>query len=84
MAERVRNGLLARVCLEVLRDTERPLAPVEAIGRARDRIGQFSPYELATIDNSREVRWDNALSWHTGDMATVGWTCRPRPKSTGS
>src|SRR5690606_22185771 len=22
---------------------------------------------------SREVRWENALKWHTGDMATVGW-----------
>jgi 5-methylcytosine-specific restriction protein B len=73
MAERVRNGLLVRACLEVLSAAERPLAPAEATGRVRERIGQFSPYELATIDNSREVRWENALSWHTGDMATVGW-----------
>lgn len=73
LAERVRNSLLAGTCLELLRDAERPLTPAEAIARVRERVGEFTAYELEMIASSREVRWENALHWYTGDMATVGW-----------
>jgi 5-methylcytosine-specific restriction protein B len=72
MAETVRNGLLVRACLEVLRDAENPLPAAEASLRVGQRIGQFSQYELGTLDGG-QVRWDNALGWHSGDLATVGW-----------
>jgi 5-methylcytosine-specific restriction protein B len=73
MAENVRNGLLVRTCLELLRDTDRPLPPAEAVAKVGERIGELTPYESGTIGSGREVRWQNALGWHTGDMATVGW-----------
>ena len=73
MAEGIRNGLLARVCLEVLGDAVGPLAPAEAVARVRERIGEFSPYELGHLAGSREVRWETALSVLTGEMTTIGW-----------
>jgi 5-methylcytosine-specific restriction protein B len=73
MAENVRNGLLVRTCLELLRDTDRPLPPAEAVAKVGERIGELTPYESGTIGSGRKVRWQNALGWHTGDMATVGW-----------
>jgi 5-methylcytosine-specific restriction protein B len=73
MAESVRNGLLVRTCLEVLRDAGRPLPPAEAVRQVGQRIGEFTLYESETIESGRLVRWENALRWHSGDMATVGW-----------
>lgn len=72
MAEGVRNGLLVRACLEVLQEAENPLPAAEALKRVSQRIGQFSPYELTVLDQG-QVRWENALNWHAGDLATVGW-----------
>jgi 5-methylcytosine-specific restriction protein B len=72
MAENVRNGLLVRACLEILRDAENPLPAAEASLRVSQRIGQFSQYELGPLDGG-QVRWANALGWHSGDLATVGW-----------
>jgi 5-methylcytosine-specific restriction protein B len=73
MAESVRNGLLVRTCLEVLRDAGRPLPPGEAVTQVGQRIGEFTLYESGTLDRGRQVRWENSLRWHSGDMATVGW-----------
>ena len=73
MTDTVRNGLLVRACLEVLREAGRPLPPGEAVKLVGQRISEFTAYEAATIDHGREVRWKNALGWHSGDMATVGW-----------
>jgi 5-methylcytosine-specific restriction protein B len=73
MGDNVRNGLLVRTCLEVLLDAGRPLPPAEAVRRVGQRIGEFTLYESGTIDRGRQVRWENALRWHSGDMATVGW-----------
>jgi 5-methylcytosine-specific restriction protein B len=73
MAESIRNGVIVRTCLEVLRDAAGPLPAGKAISGVRERIGDFSAYELGLLDSDRQVRWENALGWYSGDLATVGW-----------
>jgi 5-methylcytosine-specific restriction enzyme B len=75
MAESVRNGLLARTCLEMLSKAETPMQPADAIKRVGEIVGDFSPYEREGLDRGQQ-RWTNSLRWHTGTLATVGWMAK--------
>lgn len=72
MADKVRIAPLLWVCLEVLRDSTRPLPRSEVMDLVEQRV-VLSAYERATFDDTGRLRWRNVLGWAAGDAATIGW-----------
>jgi len=69
--DQIRYGLLIQKTLEVLRDAPAPMQNREVIAVVGQRIDP-TPYEREILKGG-EARWENALGWHAGDAATVGW-----------
>jgi 5-methylcytosine-specific restriction enzyme B len=72
MADGVRHALIARTCLEVLRDSAEAMRPADAIAEVARRLGDLTDYESERQKGGR-TRWENSLQWGSGDLATIGW-----------
>jgi 5-methylcytosine-specific restriction protein B len=72
--ETIRNALLFRIAMEILRDATGPLPPREVMAQVADQI-VLTPYELSTYQ-SGQSRWYVALGFITGGAATVLWVTK--------
>ncbi|WP_422755292.1 AAA family ATPase [Micromonospora sp. WMMD708] len=71
MSEMIRNGLLLRTCLEVLRDNGGRMHGREVLDEVAKRI-DLTDVERKPHKNGVPA-WNVAARFHTGDAATAGW-----------
>ncbi len=69
--DQVRYGLLLKTCLEVLRDIGNPAPRQEILKQLEARVAFNS--EESDFSRGSSTKWLTAISFLTGDAATIGW-----------
>ena len=72
VGDTVREGLIQRTVLDVLRDAGRPLRGSDVLDAVAERH-QFTEYELAALDSNGSPRWRTHTLFGTANMVVAGW-----------